>query len=171
MITKPNKIDTPTYYHYYIDLVQQTDLIHALTESRDELLELIKTISSDLENHAYAPSKWTIKELLRHIVDTERIFQYRAFRFSRFDSTELAGFDENIYIANNKDLTYTLSDLADEFLHLRNSSISLFKGFTDDMLDFKGVANKTQVTARGIGFMIVGHQLHHVKVLEERYFF
>lgn len=170
MISKPNKIDTPVYYHYYIDLIEENDLMSALISSKKTLLEHLKSIPYDIENHAYAEGKWSVKEVIRHIIDTERIFQYRALRFSRLDNTELAGYDENVYIANSKNLNYSLSDLAEEFEHVRNSTIHLFKGLTDNLLDFKGTANNTQVTTRGIGFMIVGHQLHHVKVLKERYF-
>lgn len=169
MITKPTKADTPIYYHYYIDLIEQNDLMEALLTSRASALEFIKSIPPEKENFAYNEGKWSVKEVIRHIIDTERIFQYRAFRFSRQDPTELAGYDEDMFIANSKNLTYSLSDLAEEFLLVRNCSINLFKSLTENMLDFKGIANKTEVSTRGIGFMIVGHQLHHMKVLDERY--
>jgi len=169
MITKPNKDDTPIYYHYYIDLIEENDLMYALIESKKTLLEDLNSIPSELENYAYAEEKWSVKEVIRHIIDTERIFQYRALRFSRLDNTDLAGYDENKYIDNSKNLSYSLADLAEEFEHVRNATVHLFKGLTNEMLDFKGTANNTQVTTRGIGFMIVGHQLHHLKVLKERY--
>jgi hypothetical protein len=166
MISKPNKIDTPVYYHYYIDLIEENDLISVLISSKTEFLEQISSIPFELENHAYEEGKWYVKEVIRHIIDTERIFQYRALRFSRLDDTELAGYDENVYITNSKNLNYSLLDLAEEFEHVRNSTIHLFNGLTDDLLDFRGTANKTQLTTRGIGFMIVGHQLHHMNVLK-----
>jgi uncharacterized damage-inducible protein DinB len=122
MISKPNKIDTPAYYHYYIDLIKEDDLISAFNENKKTLLEHLKSIPYELENYAYAEGKWSVKEVFRHIIDTERIFQYRALRFSRLDDTELAGYDENVYITNSKNLNYSLLDLAEEFEHVRNSN-------------------------------------------------
>lgn len=161
--------NTPNYYHHYFSCIKTNDLLQELEKSKHITQTLFSTIGSEKENYAYDVDKWTIKEVLQHIIDCERVFCYRAFRFSRFDHTELSGFDENKYI-DTIDLTQTsLSDVLDEYLNVRIVTIGLFKTMTDNMLDFKGIANNTAFTARSIGFMCVGHNLHHCKLIQTHY--
>ncbi|MDP2176048.1 MAG: DinB family protein [Bacteroidota bacterium] len=169
MILKPNHSDAPSYYHYYFDLVKEEDLLTALETNYSETIQFMSSISKHKENYSYAYGKWTIKEVFRHIIDTEKILAYRAFRFSRFDNIDLAGFDENEYIAKIQHTHYDLKDLIEEFINLRKSTINMFKPMTEDMLNFKGTANNMSVTARGIGFMIVGHAVHHCQVVKSKY--
>ena len=169
MISKPITEDVPAYYNYYIGLSNETDLLAALKSSMDETLGFIACIPSDKEEYRYADGKWTLKEVLRHVIDTERIFAYRALRFSRKDATELPGFDENSFNANSNASSRKMQDMAKEFKSVREASISLYEYMNDDMLDFKGKANNNLVTSRGIGWMIVGHNIHHCKVMRERY--
>jgi hypothetical protein len=168
MIQKPNYADTPAYCHPFFDLVEGNDLIAALESSRDSALELMAS-AKHREDFAYAPGKWTVKEVFRHILDGERIYVYRALRFSRFDPTDLPGFEEDDYILNARTMQYSLADLREEFVHVRGATIALFRPMTDAMLDFKGTANGATTTARGIGYMAVGHCLHHCRVVRERY--
>ncbi|MBX2931196.1 MAG: DinB family protein [Chitinophagaceae bacterium] len=159
----------PKYYHYYFDLVETNDLLSELKKTTLLTEKIFALITPEKENFSYAANKWTTKEVLKHIIDCERIFAYRALRFSRFDNTELAGFDENKYIDNIKTAEQNLLDLQDEYLTVRKSTILLFKNMTNEMLDFKGIANKSSLTARTIGFMIIGHNLHHNNFIQSTY--
>lgn len=161
--------DAPSYCHYFFDLVETNDLLNELEKSYQLTLDLFKLITPEKENYSYQPNKWTVKEVLRHIIDCERVYTYRAFRFSRFDNTELAGFDENKYIKNFKSTEVSLADLREEYENLRKSTISLFKSMTNEMLDFKGTANKVTFTARALGFMTVGHNIHHCDFIKSNY--
>jgi uncharacterized damage-inducible protein DinB len=129
----------------------------------------IQSIPAEKADYKYAEGKWTVKQVLRHIIDTERIFVYRAFRFSRFDTTPLAGFDEDAYIDATQTIDYSLNDLLEEFVSVRQTTIQVYKTMTPAMLDFKGTANNIPITPRCIGYMAVGHNLHHCNVIRERY--
>ena len=159
----------PPYCHYYFDLIESDNLLIELEKNKQVVLELIRTISSEKSEYAYAENKWSIKEVLRHLIETERIYAYRALRFSRMDSTELPGFEEDAYIENARGMHYDLADLAKEFLLVREATISLYKPMTELQLNFRGIANKVNYTARSIGFMVVGHAIHHCRIIEERY--
>lgn len=168
---KNNKIYkvAPNYCHYFFDLVETDNLLHELEKSNQLTKELFSLITPENENFSYEANKWTTKEVLRHIIDCERVYTYRAFRFSRFDNTELAGFDENKYVDNFKVTKQNLEELENEFENVRKSTISLFQTMTDEMLDFKGTANKVAFTARALGFMTVGHNLHHCNFIKTKY--
>ena len=169
MLSKQIYADAPAYCHSFFDLVQESDLLTALQSNKEQTIALLNAVPTNKENFAYADGKWTTKEVFRHIIDCERIYAYRAFRFSRFDATELASFDVSSYITNTHNLTIPLSMVLTEFVNLRNSTINLFETMTDEMLDFKGIANKVSFTPRGLGFMVVGHAMHHCNVVRERY--
>lgn len=169
MILKPNKKDAPAYCHYYFDLVTESDLIDALKNSRDKTLQLISEIPAGKENFKYAENKWTLKQVFSHIIECERIYTYRALRFSRQDNTELPGFDENLFAANANASQRNLSDLAEEYRAVRESTILLFRYMSGEMLDFKGAANKALFSPRALGFTAAGHNIHHCKIIKERY--
>lgn len=157
------------HYKHYISTLGNVDLFEILRTSSEELLELIKDLSEEKMIYRYEEGKWSIKELLQHLIDTERIMSYRALRFARNDATELAGFDENWYVDNSNGNNRNSNDLAEEFMCTRSASISLFKSFTDEMLLLSGTANGSDMTVRALGFIIAGHQLHHLKIIKERY--
>ncbi|HWQ82800.1 MAG TPA: DinB family protein [Ignavibacteria bacterium] len=161
--------DAPDYCHSLFDLVESDDLLFELEKSRQFTMQVFKQITEDKENYSYEPGKWTTKEVIRHIIDCERIYTYRALRFSRFDDTELSGFDENKYIERIKGLELNLTDLKNEYENVRKATIDLFKVMTDDMLNFKGIANEVSFTAKAIGFMTVGHNLHHCNFIRTKY--
>jgi len=158
----------PHYKHYILEL-GNVDLFEILKVSSDELLETIKDLSEEKMVFRYDEGKWSIKELLQHIIDTERIMSYRALRFSRNDATELQGFDENWYVDNSNGNERNSIELIEEFTCIRSASISLFKSFTDEMLLLSGTANESDITVRALGFIIAGHQMHHLKIIKERY--
>jgi uncharacterized damage-inducible protein DinB len=169
LIPKPALHNVPPYYVYYINLIPETDLITAFNNSTTNTLALINSINSTKENYAYAPNKWTVKQVFNHIIDTERILAYRAFRFSRKDTTALAPFNENDYATNDNTHTKTLSNLVAEYTAVRASTLSLYSHISADMLSFEGTANNVAVTAQSIGWFIIGHNTHHCNVLLERY--
>ncbi len=161
--------EAPQYYHYYFDLVESDNLINELEKSHQYMLDLFQKINRENENSSYQENKWTTKQVIRHIIDCERIFGYRALRFARFDDTELASFDENKYMLPPLHQNENLDSLIEEFINVRRSTISLYKSMNDPMLDFRGSVDGTFNSARTIGFMIVGHQLHHCLFLEQNY--
>jgi hypothetical protein len=169
MLDKTIYSAAPSYYHYYFDLVETNDLIKEMALNASEVEAFIHSVSEEKWNYAYAEGKWTVAQVLRHVIETERIFAYRAMRFSRFDATALPGFNENDYIAHLDSVAFSQSQILREFQTVREASKSLFETMTGEMLRFVGNANGLQVTAEMLGFMIVGHTRHHLKVLGERY--
>ncbi len=169
MIVKPTPADVPAYYTYYLNLVTANDLQTALVNNCNTTVSLFTTIAEDKACYAYAPNKWTIKQVLNHIIDCERVFQYRALRFMRNDATNLAGFDENNYAINDNTPSKTLAELIEEFKIVRVATLALYSNVTPAMLDFKGVANNNPLTARGLGWFVVGHAIHHCNVVKEKY--
>jgi hypothetical protein len=161
--------DAPSYCHFYFDLVETDNLLTELEKSKTVSQALFGLITPELENYSYQTNKWTIKQVIRHIIDCERVYTYRAFRFSRFDNTELAGFDENKYIDSVKNVEQDFFDLVTEYLAVRNATISLFKAMTSEMLNCQGVANNVIFTPLSLGFMVVGHNIHHVNYIKMNY--
>jgi uncharacterized damage-inducible protein DinB len=162
-------LKAPSYYHYYFDLISTSDLRVELIKNKQEAGEFIQAIPEEKLHTTYAEGKWTVAEVLRHIIETERIFSYRAMRLSRFDHTALPGFDENEYIANLQEVIFSKEQLLREFHAVREATMSLFETMTRPMLEFEGNANGNAVTAEMLGFMIAGHTQHHLNVLRERY--
>jgi uncharacterized damage-inducible protein DinB len=121
-------------------------------------------------NFRYAPGKWTVKEVLGHITDTERIFAYRALRFARSDKTPLPGFEQDDYVKNGAFAGRTLADLTEEFAAVRSASIALYRSFNEEAWPRRGLANQKEMTVRALAFITAGHQIHHRVILEERYF-
>ncbi|MBK9227220.1 MAG: DinB family protein [Ignavibacteria bacterium] len=169
VITRPLESDIPSYYLNYTKLAEGNDLIKTLDESNSITLDLLKNIPVSKEDYAYAAGKWSIKQVMSHIIDSERVFAYRALRFSRRDATVLPGFEENDYAENANVSGRNLDDIKNEYLAVRDSTIQLYRYMTTDMLDFKGFANEVSVTARAIGWIIAGHNVHHCNVIKDRY--
>jgi hypothetical protein len=166
---KPQPSDHIDYYKYYVDLVTQDNIVEALEEGKKWIGAFIKSIPVSHAEHAYADKKWTVKQVLNHIIDTERIMSYRALCFSRGDKTKLPSFDENLY-AEHANLKHTdLNLLHDEFVAVREASILLFKQLEEKQLQIKGTTGLGDVTVLSIGYMICGHSLHHIEVIQKRY--
>ncbi len=158
------------YFAYYISLVDDsTDVITALEQTHQKTNELLTSITEEKGNYAYDEGKWTIKELLVHMIDTERIFCNRALRFARNDQTDLPGYDHDGYVPHSGANERTLADIAHEFNVVRQGTIALFNSFTPEMLERKGTANGNILTVLSIGFITSGHETHHVNILKERY--
>lgn len=166
---RPEKNEYAEYYERYISLVEETDIIAALERQQFELLEIFKEIDEAKSFHAYAEGKWTIKELLGHITDTERIFAYRALRISRADETPIEGFEQDGYTENSNAYNTKLPDLISEFLYSRKANVILFQNLTNRAWLRTGTASDATVSVRALAFMMVGHVRHHLNILRERY--
>ncbi|MBL7921296.1 MAG: DinB family protein [Bacteroidia bacterium] len=166
---RPIKEECPGYYWYYIGLIEQNDVVNALTETKKSSIEFIKSISSGLENFAYAEGKWTIKEVLIHCIDTERIFSARALNFARGDKQVPNSYDENLYAANCEAASRTMKDIIEEFEAVRYSNICLFRSFDTQNLKKSGQTPSGTATVNSIGFTICGHTQHHLNIIAERY--
>lgn len=157
------------YFRYYIELVNKTDIISAMQNNKDEVIALYQSFAQEKGNFAYADGKWTIKELLAHIIDCERIFCYRALRFARNDKTDLRGFDHDEYVRYVNVEKRSISNLLDEFVALRENSLHLFKSFDEEILTRNGTANNLTIDVKSLGYMVSGHCTHHLGVLREKY--
>lgn len=166
---RPVKEECPEYYWYYIGLIKQNDVVGALTETKKSAVDFIKSISVNLENFAYADKKWTIKEVLIHCIDTERIFSTRALTFARGDKQVPNSYDENLYGANCNAASRTLNDIIEEFEVVRQSNIFLFRSFNAETLKSAGLSPSGPATVNSIGFTICGHTEHHLNIIKERY--
>ncbi len=158
-----------TFYHNYINLVTEDELPDAFDTQSASFIRFLETIPPDKYDYRYAEDKWTIKEVLQHIIDAERIFSYRALRFARKDSTPLPGFDENLFAANSKADTRSWDKLTEEFKVVRRSSQLLFNSFDEEQLQSDGISSGSPNYVLAIGFIIIGHAMHHKKIIKERY--
>ena len=168
-MSKPSPTNYPGYFQKYIDQVPEEDLFLAFENQLPVISELLSGITEEKSTYAYAAGKWTLKELLQHIIDTERIFNYRALCFARKETASLPGFEENDYAAHSAAGNRTWQTMVDELLIVRESTTLLFKSFSNDALASIGKANNNPTSVAAIGFITVGHFYHHKKVMEERY--
>lgn len=166
---RPAAHEFPAYYEQYVDLVESDDVMSVLDAQRDEMAELIGLLDDDRARYRYEDGKWSIKELLGHIVDSERIFGMRALCIARGDTQPLPGFDENVYVVNAVFDERALESIVDEWFSLRDANIQLFFSFSDEDLSRVGIANAKPITPRAIIWTIAGHALHHMRILKERY--
>ena len=168
MNLRPQADEFPVYYKGYIDTVADDVLLEL--ENQIELLpKFLSAISEEKASFAYAEGKWTIKEVLGHMLDTERIMSYRALCFARRDETALPGFDENVYVKHAHFNDRTLQSLLDEFVVLRKSTMYLLKSFNQEELNRSGISNDKPITVRALIFILAGHVNHHQHILKERY--
>ena len=166
---RPDLSRVPGFYHNYISHVPQDDLMEAFNVQTPAFIGFIESIPPEKYDYRYAEGKWAIKELLQHVIDAERVFAYRALTFARKDTTFLPGFDENLFAENAKTDKRDWKNLVEEFKVVRMASEYLFASFDDDQLDASGTANNSSVYVLGIGFLLIGHSLHHMRVIKERY--
>ena len=164
-----NSASVHEFYQGYLDKVKNGTVVENLIESGDKLSDLVLTISEEQSMHAYDQGKWTIKELVQHMNDCERVFSYRALTFARNDHHDLPGFDENTYAAESFANERKMSAILNEFHIVRAGSIDLFSSFTSRVMDRKGTANGTEFSVELLGYIISGHTLHHLEILKERY--
>jgi hypothetical protein len=170
MMPKPQSNgEYPAYYQTYIDLVPEGDVKDVLARQLEDNLSLLSGVSETEANYRYAQGKWTLKEVIGHITDVERIMSYRLLRISRGDQTPLAGYDDEQYVKEALFHTRTLSSLLEDYKAVRNSTISLLNGLPHGAEVRKGFANNGEITVRALAYIIAGHELHHVKIIKEKY--
>ncbi len=167
---RPEATEYPEYYANYISKVPGTDVLGVLESQRLQMLQLFAGRSERDGSFRYAPGKWTVKEVLGHVTDCERIYCYRALRMARGDQTPLPGFEGDDYVRNGAFGERKLGDLVEEFGAVRGASIALFRSFKEEAWSRRGVASQKEVTVRALAFITAGHQIHHRLILEERYF-
>ncbi len=161
------------YNPYYTPFIEKNpsdrSLIDSLIESKNDTEQFFNNIPEDKLAHRYAEGKWTPKEVLMHIIDTERIFSYRALRFARKDKIDLLGFDQNEFVSYSDAAERSLKSLIEEYIAVRNASIILYKNFTTAMLKEIGIGSGSPMSVRALGFITVGHEMHHIALIKERY--
>jgi hypothetical protein len=162
--------DCPSYYKNYLKgLDPDLDLKALLGNQLQNFPKFLSSIPESKLNFSYGPGKWTLVESLVHVFDTERVFQYRALRFGRKDMTPLPGFDQDLWVPQSKALNRTIEDIIEEYRAIRLSTISLFKQFTDQDFEFRGISSGQEITLGASGFIICGHQRHHREVIKSNY--
>jgi len=159
----------PEYYHKYVNLAIDNDIDTAFEKHQKELVSFLKSVPKKKWNYRYAEGKWSIKEVVQHIIDAERVFAYRALCFARKDETPLPSFDENLFAANSKAEDRTKKDLLKELEAVQKSSAQLFKSFDEEQLEQSGVASGKSVYVKGVAYILLGHSLHHKNILREKY--
>lgn len=159
----------PAFYHNYIRQVKSYNIKEAFNNHLIDISGLLKAIEEDKWNFRYAVDKWTIKEVVQHIIDAERIFNYRALCIARGENASLPGFDENTYAAQSKANNRSKQELMEELEAVQKATVLLFNSFDEEQLQSEGTANGKTISVKAIGFICIGHVLHHKKIMEERY--
>jgi uncharacterized damage-inducible protein DinB len=167
---KPETSEYDKFYQTYMDyLPDELDIIGQLLTQKQIVLDFISSLTEDSALFSYAEGKWTIKEVLGHMIDTERVFSYRVLAISRGEQQKLPGFEQDDYVVNGNFNLRSLESFSDEYESLRNSNIALFRSFDAEQLSKKGIASEKSVSVNALLFMLTGHELHHIKILRESY--
>ncbi|MGB0933157.1 MAG: DinB family protein [Lishizhenia sp.] len=169
MISKPKQRVEPFYFSHYISLSTQEYLNEAFVMCTKEVITVYDQLTEEAGGYKYSNDKWTLKQLLNHLIDTERILATRALRFSRKDTSLLPGFDENNFALNDNSHHLSVQDLLEEYKAVREATRLFYQNINETCLDFMGNANGTEISVRELGWIIVGHDLHHLKIIREKY--
>jgi len=165
----PDASEYAPYYGRYISLVNAGYILAALEEQARETQALLSKLVERKEDYRYAPEKWSVKEVLGHMIDTERVFAYRALRIARNDRTPLPGFEQDDYVRYGDFAARRLVDLIEEFMCVRRSNLYLFQQFSPEAWMRRGIADQKEISVRALAYIIAGHELHHRQVLKEKY--
>lgn len=166
---RPAPSEHNSYYQSYVAEVPEGDLLGTLAAERDSTAAVLAAIPESKAGFRYAPGKWSIKEVIGHLADAERVFAYRALRIARADATPLPGFDENAWVPAGGFERRTLANLAAEFRAVRESTLALFRGFDAEAWPRMGIASENPISVRALAWIIAGHERHHLRVIGERY--
>ena len=166
---RPEKNEYAPYYDRYVSLIPDADVVATLERQIEDTIALLRGVGEERAGHRYEPGKWSIKQVVGHMIDTERIFAYRALAIARGEQQPLPGMDQNEYMAGADFDARTLADLAEEFSHVRRANVLMLRGLSEDAWSRRGVASDNEVTVRAIAYIIAGHEAHHVQVLRTRY--
>ncbi len=168
-MSKPQPEEYAPFYQGYVALVGDDDVLEKLSSNQKKTYDFFLSLLPEKADFAYAEGKWTIKEVLGHMIDTEKIMSYRLLRFSRGDHHPLAGFNENFYTSRSNYKNRNLEDLAEEFSALRKANLYLYQNLDEEQLKRKGKASNASVSVKALLYIIAGHELHHLNVIRERY--
>lgn len=169
LLSRPTADEYNAYYGRYISKVPDGDIVQTMTSQLSSTLELLNSIPESKGDHRYAEGKWTVKEVLAHLNDSERIFAYRALRIARGDKTPLPGFEQDEYVPLSHASERTIRDFAEEFRDVRRASVALFRHLDEEDMSRRGTASNNPVTPRALAYIIAGHELHHLAILRENY--
>lgn len=169
-VARPEPGEYVPYYDRYISLVPGTDILGTLDAQRRQMLILLSGHDDSDGNFRYAPDKWSVKEVLGHVCDTERIFAYRALRIGRGDRTPIEGFEQDDYVRNGPFANRPLAELIEEYIAVRRATLTLLRNLDETAWTRRGIANNNEVSVRAIAYTIAGHEIHHRRILEEKYF-
>jgi hypothetical protein len=169
-VKRPQPDEYASFFEKYVSQIQSDDVVGTLETQRVQMAQLLAARSEREGNFRYAPDKWSVKEVIGHLSDAERIFAYRALRIARGDQTPLPGFEQDDYIVTARFSERTLADVAAEFLAVRLATMTLVQSFTEEAWNRRGTASNHPVTVRAMAYVIAGHEMHHRKVLDEKYF-
>jgi hypothetical protein len=170
VIARPEPGEYNPYYERYISLVQGSDILAALDAQRREMMLLLCGRSDADGDFRYAPDKWNAKEVMGHVCDTERIFAYRALRISRGDRTPIEGFEQDDYVRNGPFERMPLEEIVEDYIAVRRATLTLLRNLDEGAWMRRGIANKNEITLRALAYITAGHELHHRRILEEKYF-
>lgn len=168
-MTRPTSAEYGAPYAHYVSLCPEEDILEAMEQQSSETQKLLAALDETRAAYRYEPEKWSVKEVLGHMVDSERVFGYRALAIARGESQPLPGYDENDYVRNAGFDNWRLGDLAEEYALVRRSNIVFFKNLAEEAWDRRGTASDHPATVRALAYIIVGHERHHLGVLRERY--
>jgi len=166
---RPDPSEYAPFYAGYVAKVPEGDLVATLEGQSGEYFQALNPITDTKGNFAYAPGKWTIKELLLHVVDAERVFSYRAMRIARSDTTPLPGFDEKAWVPHSGANDRSVADLLGEFRAVRGATLAMLRHLPPDSVTRRGVASEREISVRALAWIIAGHAIHHLGILRERY--
>jgi len=169
MTMRPEPNEYAPYYDRYIRLVPVGDIVSVLEEQGRGTAALLSSISNEQAEFRYAPDKWTVKQVLGHVTDTERIFAYRALRISRKDATPIEGFEQDDYVRYGPFAASKMPDLVDDFVAVRRATVGLLRRLEAEAWLRRGTANRNEVTVRALAYCIAGHELHHLAILKDKY--
>jgi uncharacterized damage-inducible protein DinB len=170
VIARPQPGEYAPYYERYISLVQENDILATLDRQRREMVLLLSGLSEEQGDFRYAPEKWSAKQVLGHVCDTERVFAYRALRIARGDATPMEGFEQDDYVKNGPFARHAIDEVIEDYIAVRRATISLLRSLEEAAWSRRGVANKNEVTVRALAYTIAGHEVHHRRILQEKYF-
>ena len=165
----PDPSEFVPYYGRYISLVEEGDIVHTLERQIGDTVALLSGLSESQGDHRYAPDKWSVKQIVGHLTDGERIFSYRALRIARADQTPIEGFEQDDYVRSGGFDGRKLSDLVEEFAAVRKATVLLLRGIEPSAWLHRGVANKNEISVRALAYITAGHELHHRSVIKEKY--
>ncbi|MFZ0955607.1 MAG: DinB family protein [Candidatus Sulfotelmatobacter sp.] len=170
VIARPQAGEYAPYYDRYISLIEENDILGTLDRQRRETVLLLSGLSEEQGDFSYAPEKWSAKQVLGHVCDTERVFAYRALRIARGDATPMEGFEQDDYVKNGPFARHAIAEVIEDYIAVRRATISLLRSLEEAAWSRRGVANKNEVTVRALAYTIAGHEVHHRRILEEKYF-